>query len=125
MSHRPTAQLAVAAIRNAGLRRDCASVTVHTDRGSQFRSRVFVSTLNKWNMVGSMGRVDACGDNASAEPFFSLRQKNVLNRRSWATRDELREAIIIWIERTYHRRRKQRQLGKLTPTEFETLHHAA
>jgi putative transposase len=125
MSERMTAALAVAAIRNAGLRRDCAGVTVHTDRGSQFRSRVFVSTLNELNMVGSMGRVGACGDNAAAESFFSLLQKNVLNRQSWATRDELREAIIIWIERTYHRRRRQRRLGKLTPIEFETLHQAA
>lgn len=60
MSDRMTAALAVAAIRNAGLRRDCAGVTVHTDRGSQFRSRAFVSTLNELNMIGSMGRVGAC-----------------------------------------------------------------
>ena len=28
--------------------------------------------------------------------------KNVLDRRSWRTRDELRIAILTWIERTYH-----------------------
>jgi transposase InsO family protein len=28
--------------------------------------------------------------------------------------DQLRLAIITWIERTYHRRRRQRRLGKLT-----------
>jgi hypothetical protein len=27
-------------------------------------------------------------------------QKNVLNRRRWATREELRIAIVTWIERT-------------------------
>ena len=32
------------------------------------------------------------------ESFFSLLQKKVLNRRSWATREELRIAIT-WIER--------------------------
>jgi putative transposase len=125
MSDRMTASLAVAAIRNAGLRRDCPGVTVHTDRGSQFRSRAFVSTLNDLNMVGSMGRIGAFGDNAAAESFFSLLQKNVLNRQSWETREDLRAAIIVWIERTYHRRRRQRRLGKLTPIEFETLHQAA
>jgi transposase InsO family protein len=52
-------------------------------------------------MVGSMGRVGACGDNAAMENFFSPLQKNVLNRRSWATRDEFRIAIVTWIERTY------------------------
>ena len=44
-----------------------------------------------------------------------------LNRRSWATRDELRIAIVTWIERTYHRRRRQARLGRLTPIEFETI----
>jgi transposase InsO family protein len=30
-------------------------------------------------------------------------------------------AIVTWSERTYHRRRRQRALGKLTPIEFELL----
>ena len=68
-------------------------------------------------MVGSMGRVGACGDNAAMESFFALLQKNVLDRRSWATREELRIAIVTWIERTYHRRRRQDALGRLTPIE--------
>ena len=55
------------------------------------------------------------------ESFFSLLQNNVLDRRSWATRDELRTAIVHWIERTYHRRRRQDRLGRLTPVEFETI----
>ena len=69
-----------------------------------------------------MGRVGACGDNAAMESFFALLQRNVLDRRRWATRAELRLAIVSWIERTYHRRRRQRTLGKLTPVEFELLH---
>jgi carbon monoxide dehydrogenase subunit G len=56
---------------------------------------------------------------AAMESFFSLLQKNVLNRRRWRTRDELRYAIVTWIEHTYNRRRRQRVLGKLTPVEYE------
>ena len=56
-----------------------------------------------------------------SQSFFSLLQKNVLNRRSWATREQLRIAIITWIERTYHRRRRQDALGRLTPIEYETI----
>ncbi len=55
------------------------------------------------------------------ESFFSLLQKNVLDRRIWATRDDLRIAIVTWIEKTYHRRRRQDRLGRLTPIEFETI----
>ena len=72
-------------------------------------------------MVGSMGRVGACGDNAAMESFFALLQKNVLDRRRWSTRQELRLAIVTWIERTYHRRRRQARLGRLTPIEYETI----
>jgi putative transposase len=72
-------------------------------------------------MVGSMGRVGAAGDNAAMESFFSLLQKNVLDRRSWNTREELRIAIVTWIERTYHRRRCQSALGRLTPVEYELI----
>jgi transposase InsO family protein len=72
-----------------------------------------------------MGRVGTCADNAAMESFFSLLQKNVLNRRRWATRAELRLAIVTWIEGTYHRRRRQDTLGRLTPVEFEILAPAA
>ena len=74
---------------------------------------------------GRWGGVGACGDNAAMESFFALLQKNVPDRQRWATREELRLAIITWIERTYHRRRRQRRLGRLTPIEYEALHIAA
>jgi putative transposase len=120
---RMKASLAVRALRNAIALRQPVGTIVHSDRGSQFRSRAFVRTLAANGLVGSMGRVGACGDNAAMESFFALLQKNVLDRRYWHTREDLRLAIITWIERTYHRRRRQRALGKLTPIEFELLHH--
>jgi len=122
ISDRMKSRLAVAALNNSVARRDdVAGCVVHTDRGSQFRSRKFVRALSCHSMVGSMGRVGAAGDNAAMESFFSLLQKNVLNRQPWATREELRIAIVTWIERTYHRRRRQDSLGRLTPIEFETI----
>ncbi len=122
ISDRMKSRLAVNAIEHAVARRgDVAGCIVHSDRGSQFRSRKVLRTLARHDLVGSMGRVGAAGDNAAMESFFSLLQKNVLNRRSWATREELRIAIVTWIERTYHRRRRQPRLGRLTPIEFEVI----
>jgi putative transposase len=92
---------------------------------AQFRSHAFVQAIRQARLRGSMGRVGACADNAAMESFFSLLQKNVLNRRRWTSRMQLRLAIVTWIERTYHRRRRQDALGRLTPIEYETLHHAA
>jgi putative transposase len=119
---RMKSRLAVAALNNAAARRaDLTGCIVHTDRGSQFRSRKFVHVLHRHDMVGSMGRVGAAGDNAAMESFFGLLQNNVLNRRTWPTRQQLRIAIVTWIERTYHRRRRQQSLSRLTPIEYETI----
>lgn len=122
ISDRMKSRLAVDALNNAVARRgDVAGCILHTDRGSQFRSRKFVRALHHHDMVGSMGKVGAAGDNAAMESFFALLQKNVLDRRTWASRQELRIAIVTWTERTYHRRRRQAALGRLTPVEYETI----
>ena len=119
---RMKSRLAVTALTNAVARRGAiAGCVVHTDRGSQFRSRKFVRALARHELAGSMGRVGAAGDNAAMESFFALLQNNVLDRRTWSTRDELRTAIITWIEHTYHRRRRQPALGRLTPIEYEAI----
>lgn len=123
---RMKSRLAVAAIDNAVARRRADGEStdgciVHSDRGSQFRSRKVQRALTRHGMVGSMGQVGSAADNAAMESFFSLLQRNVLDRRRWTTREQLRIAIVTWIERTYHRRRRQAGLGKLTPIEYETI----
>jgi len=125
ISDRMKAALAVNALRMAIDMRKPVGTIVHSDRGSQFRSRRYVRELRNNGLVGSMGRVGACGDNAAMESFFSLLQMNVLDRRRWKTHEELRHAIVVWIERTYNRRRRQRILGKLTPVEYETINNSA
>jgi putative transposase len=40
-------------------------------------------------MVGSMRKARSAPDNAAIESFFSLLQKNLLNRHHWRTREEL------------------------------------
>jgi len=60
IDHRMKASLAVASLRNAiGLRRPTGTVVVHSDRGSQFRSKAYVRTLKHNGLIGSMGRVGA------------------------------------------------------------------
>jgi len=124
---RMTGELAAAALRNAVATRNIdPGLIVHSDRGGQFRSRKFTTVITSNKLSASMGQVGTSADNAAMESFFSLVQKNVLNRRqTWVTRDELRTEIVYWIEATYHRRRRQRRLGKLTPIEYETTYQPA
>jgi putative transposase len=121
IGERMTSELAVSSLRNAIALRGPAGTIVHADRGSQFRSTAFVRVLKNNGLRGSMGRVASAGDNAKMESFHSLLQNNVLDTRRWVTREELRAAIVEWIERTYHRRRRKRSLGKMTPVEFEAV----
>lgn len=125
MGPRMTSDLACNALRYAIAARSPIGTIVHSDRGGQFRSRAFATTLRAAGLHGSMGRVASAADNAAMESFFALLQKNVLNRRRWDTREQLRHVFLTWIERDYHRRRRQAALGRLTPIEFETIHNAA
>ena len=117
--------LVEAALRNAIALRCPDGTICHSDRGSQFRSKKVIRLLKNNGLKGSMGRVAAAGDNAAMESFFSLPQKNVLDAKRWETREELRLAIVVWIETKYNRRRRQRALGKLTPVQFEMIYTTA
>ncbi len=50
-----------------------------------------------------------------------LEQENVLDRQRWATHAELRIAVVTWIERSHHRRRRPAALGRLAPIEFDAI----
>jgi transposase InsO family protein len=120
VAERMTAQLTVGTLRGAIARRQPVdTVIVHSDRGGQFGARTFRAILAGAGLAGSMGQAASAADNAAMESFWALLQTNVLNERRWRTRDELRYAIVYWIEHTYNRRRRQRGLGKLTPVEYE------
>lgn len=81
--------------------------------------------LNRHQLTGSMGEAGAAGVNEAMEWFFALRQKNVLDRKRWKAGQELRIAIVTWIEHKCHRGRRQFHLGRLTPLEYETIMNPA
>ncbi len=75
ISHRMESKIAVDAVNSAVARRaieglEVAGCRVHSDRGSQFRSRRLQQTLWRHQLVGSMGQVGSAGDNAAMESFF-------------------------------------------------------
>ena len=54
-----------------------------------------------------------------AESWFATLKRELLYRRSWATRAEARRAIFEFIELFYNRRRLHSSLGYLSPAEYE------
>lgn len=115
-------RLVVAAIEMAVTRRgDDAGCILHSHRARQFRALKMQRTLTRYRMVGSMRRSAQPATTPQSNRFFTLLQRNVLDRGRWDTRDELRIAIGIWIERTYDRRRRQAALRRLKPVEVEVI----
>ncbi|AXN45019.1 hypothetical protein DSM43518_05010 [Mycobacterium marinum] len=70
---------------------------------------------------GAMGRVQAAGDNAAMESFFSLLRKNVLGRRRWETREHLRIAIATWTETHLPPPPSASRSWPVAPVRFEAI----
>jgi putative transposase len=79
------------------------------------------SSSRRYDLVGSMGRVGACHDNAAMESFWARLQVELLNTRKWATTLELAAAIADYIDNFYNIERRHSYLGNISPTEYETL----
>jgi putative transposase len=120
-------ELVVDALEMACLRRRPAgSDTVfHTDHGSQYTSWAFGQRLRQAGLLGSMGSIGDCFDNALAESFFSSMQVELLDRQVWVTRQQLANAIFEWIEAWYNPVRRHSALDYHSPIDYERLHTPA
>jgi putative transposase len=95
----------------------------HSDQGSQFVSLAFGQQARAAGIAQSMGSKGDCFDNAVAESFFATLKKELIHRRSWPEKGELRSEVFDYIEVFYNRQRRHRSLGMLSPAQFETITH--
>ena len=72
-------------------------------------------------IVLSVGMAGECWDNAVAESFFATIKRELIDTRSWPTRDALRAAIFDYIEGWYNTRRLHSSLGYRSPAKYEAL----
>ncbi len=101
-------------------RRPSPGLIMHTDRGSQYTSRAFTALLTGHGFRQSLSRPRQCWDNAVAESWFATLKRELIDRRTWASRAEARRAIFSFIELFYNRQRLHSSLGYLSPVEYET-----
>ena len=94
---------------------------LHADHGTQFTSWSFGENIRHWGLLASFGTVGDCFDNAAMESFWARLQVELLNTRKWATTLELAAAMADYIDNFYNTERRHSYLGKISPTEFETL----
>ncbi len=100
-------------------RRPAPGLIWHSDQGSQFVSLAFGQQARAAGIAQSMGSKGDCYDNSVAESFFATLKKELVNRRSWPEKAELRSEIFDFIEVFYNRRRRHSTLGMLSPVDYE------
>lgn len=114
------AELVCDALKMAiGTRRPAPGLVFHSDRGTQYTSAEFRSLLTEHKMLQSLSRPRQCWDNAVAESFFATIKTELIDRRSWATRTQVRRAVFEFIEVFYNRQRLHSSLGYISPAEYE------
>jgi putative transposase len=123
MADHMRSDLVVDALQMAIARRQPeAGLIHHSDQGSQFVSLAFGQAAGKAGIARSMGSRGDCYDNAVAESFFATLKKELIRRRSWPEREELRREVFDYIEIFYNATRRHSTLGMLSPIRYEERH---
>jgi transposase InsO family protein len=89
----------------------------HSDRGSNYTSQEFATTIARLGMRQSVGRTGICYDNAMAESFFAALKNERVHRTIYPTRAHARTDIIRYIEFWYNTTRLHSGLRYKSPQE--------
>lgn len=131
MADHMQAELCVQALENACHRSGARGFILHSDRGSQFTSRLFRSALQCYGIRQSMSSVGRCYDNARMESFFASLKKEKLYQidTTSLTRTTVKSVVFRYIH-YYNLRRITSVNGGLPPLVyrkkyFDAIQHAA
>ncbi len=91
----------------------------HSDQGSQYTSLAFGKRCREANVRPSMGSVGDCYDNALCESFFATLECELLDRRSFRSREEAGRVVFEFIEGWYNPHRRHSSIGYASPVRYE------
>jgi putative transposase len=89
----------------------------HSDRGSNYTSYQFTTTVHELGLRQSVGRTGICYDNAMAESFFAALKNERIHRTAYPTRAHAKADIVRYIEFWYNPKRLHSGLGYKSPQE--------
>ncbi len=96
---------------------DLEGLIIHSDRGSQYRSKLYDELLRFYNIVPSYSRKGTPTDNASIESFFSTFKqesfRRIKTKNSYLVKIEVDNFIL-----DYNYERPQYNKKELTPIEY-------
>jgi transposase InsO family protein len=118
------AELVTDALRMAWFRRHPqAGLVMHSDRGSQYCSRLFQGAVKAYGMRPSMSRKGNCWDNAPTESLWSSLKVARIHGRLFKTAREAKDEVMDWIN-FYNAHRLHSTLNYVSPVQFEKNWHA-
>lgn len=124
-SDRLTDDLTLSALTMATRQRpESATLTHHSDQGSQYASHAFRTELNANRIQQSMSGKGNCYDNAVVESFFATLKTEEVQGANYQTRQQAKTSIFSYLEGFYNPKRRHSALGFLSPNDFERLHLA-
>lgn len=106
LRQRLTKELVIAALDMAVKQRNLSvDLLLHSDRGSQYASKLYQLLLLKHGILCSMSGKGNCWDNAVMESFYRTLKVELIYQNTYQTRREAQRDIFEYIEIFYNRER--------------------
>ena len=118
-----TADLTIAALKDAISKRDVGDLIHHSDQGIQYCSCEYVKMLKSHNIAISMSGKANPYDNAKIESFFRTLKVEEVYMFDYETYGEVMDRIPYFIEEVYNKKRLHSSLGYMPPEEFENINN--
>lgn len=104
-------------------RKPLPGLIVHSDKGSQFRSKLYRNLLIKHNCIYSYTELNhSCDQNASQESFHASLKKECIYNTTLYHYEDAYKTIHDYIEGFYNPNRVHSSLGGFSPVEFENYY---
>ena len=117
-----TKELVISTLHMAVKQRKLSSnLPLHSDRGSQYASRLYQPLLVKHGILCSMNGKGNGWDNAVMKSFYRTLKVELIYQNAYQTRREVQRDISEYIEILYNRERLHSSLGYYSPEEYEKL----
>lgn len=102
------------------IRNPAPGLIVHSDKGTQMRSKSYRSYLSSHNFISSYTSLNhSCDENASQESFHASLKKEAIYQQKLYTFEDAYRVIYDYIEGFYNPIRIHSSIGFLSPDNFE------
>jgi transposase InsO family protein len=116
-----SADLTIAALKDAISKRDVSDLIHHSDQGIQYCSSDYVNILNENHIKISMSDKASPYENSIIESFFRTLKVEEVYMFNYETYEDVIERIAYFIEEVYNKKRLHSSLGYMPPEEFESV----